>query len=326
VPHHAGAAIALGLRGRDGGLHGAPDRVELVIAGELLHDAVVVGLVDDEVAQEIEEAPLLEDPAQHHLELGHRGRRELFTLDGAPRRVALAVRGDRADARVDAVGDQQERVEHEERRQLVLVGLQLVEGRPDRGLFVGRVLQLDERERQPIDEDDHVGPARVALLLHRELVHDEPVVGAWLLEVDDAHRRVTHGAVGTQVFEAQTVDQVGVELAVAVDELRRRDARQLAEGLVERLLRQLRIEPRQRAAQPPFENDLLVARALRPRLTRRDRRPVRDRVSELREPLEAGFLDGVFVHGWVTPANARRAGQDGRSASYGIRRTRCTPC
>ena len=40
-----------------------------------------------------------------------------------------------------------------------LVGLELAPGGPDGGVLVGRVLDLDDREGQAVDEQDDIGPA-----------------------------------------------------------------------------------------------------------------------------------------------------------------------
>ncbi len=62
----------------------------------------------------------------------------------------------------------------------VLVGLQLVESRPDGGVLIGGVLELDHRQRQAIDEDDHIRAAVDVVVLvaasHRKLVDRQPVV------------------------------------------------------------------------------------------------------------------------------------------------------
>ena len=76
----------------------------------------------------------------------------------------------------DAVGDDQRLVGGEQRRDLRLVGLELVEGAPDGGVLVGGVLQLDDRERQAVDEQHDVRPALVLALDDGELVDRQPVV------------------------------------------------------------------------------------------------------------------------------------------------------
>ena len=62
-------------------------------------------------------------------------------------------------------------------RDLRLVGLQLVEGAVERGVFVAGVFQLDDAERQAVDEDHDVRPAVRLVLDHGELVDRQPVVG-----------------------------------------------------------------------------------------------------------------------------------------------------
>ena len=133
--------------------------VELVIAGHLLGGLGPFRLLeDDEVADEVEEAALLEHPLEDDLKLRHPGRRELLPRDRPPRHEPFLVRRERPEAGLDAVGDDEKLVEREERRDLGLVGLELLERRPDRRVLVRRVLQLDDGERQPVDEEDDVGP------------------------------------------------------------------------------------------------------------------------------------------------------------------------
>ena len=74
------------------------------------------------------------------------------------------------------IGDHQRLVEDEQVRDLGLVGLELVECRPDVRLLVGRVLELDHRDRQAVDEAHQVGPPGVLGALDGELVHDQKAV------------------------------------------------------------------------------------------------------------------------------------------------------
>ena len=88
-------------------------------------------------------------------------------------------------ARLDAVARHEQFVAGEQAGDLLLVGLELVESLFGRGLGVARVLQLDDGQRQTIDEHDHVGsPVRLALH-HRELIDRQPVVGFRIIEVDE---------------------------------------------------------------------------------------------------------------------------------------------
>ena len=72
---------------------------------------------------------------------------EALAGDGAPGLEPFFAGADRADARLDAVGDHKRGVAGEQSRDLRLVGLELIERGPDGGVLVGGVLQLDHGER-----------------------------------------------------------------------------------------------------------------------------------------------------------------------------------
>ncbi len=82
-----------------------------------------------------------------------------------------------------------------------------------------------------------------------------------------------------------------MKLVVRIDELRRRDARQLPERFVEPLLGDTGVERSQGLSQPAFENDLLVGRALGRRLAGSNLGPVHDAIAQLAEPLESRVFD-----------------------------------
>jgi hypothetical protein len=62
------------------------------------------------------------------------------------------------------------------------IGLELVEGVPDVSVLVDGVLQLDDRDGQPVDEDDHIGAPGLPRTLHPERVDHQPVVRAGVSE------------------------------------------------------------------------------------------------------------------------------------------------
>ena len=97
---------------------------------------------------------------------------------------------------MESVGDYLELVQGEQGREFVLVILKLLPGVPDVGVLVGGVLELDDAEGQPVQEQDDIGPSGGLVLPHGELVDGEPVVVVGVLEVDDAGRHSGHGAVG----------------------------------------------------------------------------------------------------------------------------------
>ena len=187
-----------------------------MVARDLLRqDATAEVLEDDEVAHEVEEAALLEDPFEDDLERRQAGRRVLPPADRAPGLEPLAPRAERTDPRLHPVGHDQRRVVREQGRDLRLVRLELLEGGPDRGVLVGRVLELDDRERQPVHEQHDVRAAGVLTLGHGELVDREPVVVLRRVEVDDARLRPGDRAVRPAVLDRDPVHEHPVDGAVA---------------------------------------------------------------------------------------------------------------
>ena len=60
----------------------------------------------------------------------------------------------------------------------VFVSFQLRVSLPHIGRFIRRVLQLDDRQRQAIDEDSDIGPASLLGSRDAELVNDQQIVVA----------------------------------------------------------------------------------------------------------------------------------------------------
>ena len=150
---------------------------------------------------------LLEQPRDQHLQFQHRGRGYVVALDRPPRLEPFLVGRQRADAGLQPVGDDQHLVVDEQRRDLLLVGLQLVEGVPDRGVLVAGVLQFDHAQRQAVDEHHDVGPAVVPGLDHRELVDHQPVVVVRVVVVDQPHAVARDGAVPAPVLDLDPIPQ-----------------------------------------------------------------------------------------------------------------------
>ena len=137
-----------GAGGTDGFRHGDVDGVELVIARQFFDDGIAaVVFKNDEMPDEVEETALLKYAAQQHFKLRHGGGRDGFTVNRAPRHEAFLVRADGADTRLQPVGNNQHGVVVEERRNLLLVGLELRERLPDVGVFVRRIFQLNDAQR-----------------------------------------------------------------------------------------------------------------------------------------------------------------------------------
>ena len=276
MPYHAHAPVALlaaglvagrvasqrlgsDLRGAQRFLHCHVHRVELMVARHFLRQLTAAFVFEhDEVPQEVEEAAPLEHSPQHNLQLGQASRRVASPRDRAPGLEPFAPRGERPDARLHAVGNDQRGIGGEERRNLRLISLELLIRAPDGGVLVGRILQLDHRERQAVYKHHHIRAARVLPIGHRKLVHDEPVVVVRCGEVEHSRLRAGDGAIFAPIFHGDAIDQHAVHCAVAFQERRRVGPRELAIGVLNRLSRQLGIEARERLAQAAFQHHVAV--------------------------------------------------------------------
>ena len=216
--------------------------------------------------------------------------------DRAPRLEPFLAGAQRADAGLHAVGDDQRGVGGEEGLDLRLVGLELLERRPDRRVLVGRVLELDDGQREPVDEDHHVGPARVLPVGHGELVDRQPVVVVGVVEVDHPGLRPGDGAVLAAVLHRDAVHQQPVNGAVAFQQGRGVGARELAVGVLQCLGRQFWIQLRECLSQAAFEDDVAVVRVgtFGGGFSDRDVRAVEDRVPQCLQPSEGGVFDDGF--------------------------------
>ena len=186
--------------------------------------------------------------------------------------------------------------EGEQRRDLRPVGLKLLEGRVDRGVFVGWVLQLDDAERQSVDEQHDVGPPFMVVLEDGELIDGEPVVRARFVEVQHAHLGAANPTVCVGVLHSDAGDDHAME--VAVPGLQRRPGRagQSVVGVVEGVVGYLGVEARESGSQAAVQNNLVVAGAFRGRRVGPDGWTVQDGPAERPEPVEGDSFDGRFRH------------------------------
>ena len=282
------------------------DRVKLVVPRHLLGESpAAVILEHDEVAKESKKAPLLERPLDRHLELGEEHRSQLLAGDGAPGLEPFPPGGEGAEPGLDAVRYGEHRIEGEQRGQLRLVGPELLPGTAQDRVLVRRVLELDDGERQAVDEQHDVGASLVVALDHRELVDGEPVVVRRLLEVEHPHRRSSNRAAGVAVLHRDPVHGQTVEGAVAGFQARSFGARQLAKGIIQRLVGQIRVQAGEGASHHRREDRVRIALPKRVRPGRHVR-PTDHVVAECPEPVEGGLPHDRFGEGVHPSVSARR--------------------
>jgi len=289
VPDDADAMVLLDRA--DGGLHCLVHGPVLMVRGHLLGHARAVSLEDVEVADEVEEATLLEDAVDERLELRRALVGDFSAVDGAPRHEPLPGSGQRAVARLDTVARDEQFVADEQARDGVLVGLELLEGLLRGGGHVGRVLELDHGQRQAVDKTDDVRPLGRLAFLDRELVDGEPVVGVDVVEVDEPCLVASDAAVGSRVLDVDAFDEQAVEAVVVLDEVRRVRGEDPLHRVVDRRRRQLRVDALERGAQAPREDDFGEVVPLGAQLLRLDVRTEGGHVAQLRQPGQHRLLD-----------------------------------
>lgn len=287
------------LAGAQGLVDSDVDGVELVVAGhDLTRLTAAVILEDDEVADVLEEAGGLEKAVDEGIELGDGRGDDAVAGDGLPGHEALAVGGKRADAGFETVGDDEGFVVSEKRGNLLLVGLQLVEGGPDGGVLIGGVLELDDGEGQTVKKDDEVWAAVLVVLDDGELVDDEPVVVLHAVEIEEADN-ITGDAAIERIFYGDAIDEGAVELAVSGEQGGGGEAGNLAEGVLEGGGRDGGVEAGEGGAQAGGEDDLFEGVALGLRGFGVDILTVAVGITEGGKPVDGGLFDDGFGEGQI---------------------------
>ena len=143
---------------------------------------------------------MVKHPAYEHFEFQRGLGRVALAVDRAPDLEPLLGCGERADPGADAVADHERGVVAEQGRDLGLVGLHLLVRAPDRGVGVGSVLEFDQPQGDAVDENSDVGAAAARALDNRELVHGQPVILAWGLEINEPDAVTGDGAVRARVL------------------------------------------------------------------------------------------------------------------------------
>ncbi len=140
---------------------------------------------------------------------------------------------------------------------IAVVGQVLVVGVAD---VLMDVLQLDEEERDAVDEAQDVGPAAVGVARDPQLAHDQEAVVGRLPEVEDAQPQVLCRAIRPLHGHRHAVPVVVVLLAVDLDQrLDRAGLDDEAHRLIVRVGRQAGIEFLQRGAQLAGQHRLALA-------------------------------------------------------------------
>ena len=160
----------------------------------------------------------VEDAFEQDVQFRLSFRRDLPSIGGPPGHEPLLVGCERADPGHHSVRGHQHRVGAEQRRDLRLVGLQLVVCPRQGRILPARRLQFDHPKRQPVDEDHHIRAPIGRALDHRELAGGEEIVGVRVLEIDQAQLIAANGAVLGVELDRDALDHQPVQAAVFFDQ------------------------------------------------------------------------------------------------------------
>ena len=120
----------------------------------------------------------------------------------------------------------------------------------------------------------------MAVLDHRVLVHRQPVVGVHIVEVDQPGDISADAPVLAGDLDRHALDQIPMEPAVLLDEQGGLGLLYLAQYLLQRLGRQVRVEPFECFVEARGQQHLVVADTLGRGAIRGNVRPVQHRVPE----------------------------------------------
>ena len=268
--------------------------MKLVIARHLLHRRAAAVLEHDEVSDKRQEPARLEDAFQHHLQLGYKRVGQRFAGHGAPGLEPLSAGGERADAGLDPIRNHQRFVHGEEGGQLGLIGLKLLPCRPDGGVLIGGILELDDAQGQAVDEQHHVRPAGVPVFGDGELVDGEEVVISGVIEVNGTDNVAAHPSPVFAILDLHAVHEHAVKVAVAGFQRCAFRPRQHAVGIVQRIDWQPWVELGQSVPQPPLQHHLPVVPTLGMGRAGGDVRPVGHGPAEAGEPVKGRLFDIGF--------------------------------
>ena len=179
VPEHPEPSLALlQLPQR---LQRIVDTKELMVLGERLHQTAGSLGERDEVLDEVEQSVPLAGAPQCRLQRHH----TLLALgvDLLPLGEMTPRSERRTDERVGTVGQDDERVEPEQVRDHVAVVPQVCVVRVTNVLV--RDLQLDEHQRNAVDEQHHISPPPIHVARDPKLRNRQPIVRVSVVPVDE---------------------------------------------------------------------------------------------------------------------------------------------
>ncbi len=276
--------------------------MKLVIAGDLLDWPLTRILEHDEVAKQVKEASSFEHSTRQDFKHVGSARRDFRAVDRPPLMEPLRGRCETPKPGVNAIRNDHQLVEGEEVRQLSLIGLELVEGRPDGDILLARIFQFEGCDGKAVNEEDDVETpmARLVGAYESELVDRQPVVAVRLVEINQPHGPPSDLPVLTNL-DRHAVDEMAVEAPVVEQGRGGVRAAKDADSLVDGGRAQGRIDPLQCRPKTPDQKNLAEVGTLGRLGIWRDLTALHGVITQVAQPRQEGFLEDCFptqvVHG-----------------------------
>ena len=143
----------------------------------------------------VEQGPFVHHAVDKHLEFAYEMRSYILAILAFPRRETAEACRKRACPRFKSIGNDNQCIVGEERRNLLLIGFNLAVCTLYSGILICCVLQLEDDQGQTVNEQQYIGTAVVPVLDDSKLVYNCKFVVVWVVEVDEPHAFATLHAV-----------------------------------------------------------------------------------------------------------------------------------
>ena len=282
---------------------GSAHRVVLVVARHLLDQSAIV-FEEYEVAQVIQQGGWVQYTAHQGLQFFELAQRvQVHAVDGAPLQKALGVGRQAAQAGIRPVRDDQQLVGLEHVGDLLFVGLNLVVGLPDVGVLVSRVLQLDEGQRQAVDEQDDVWATSMVRAFDGELVDGPELVARRFSPIDQAYEVADRFAV-LLVLHRHAPHQQLVESAVGRQQGWNAKVQYPLQGVFTGTGGNVGVQALDGFAQAKRQHHLAIVGTLGVGAIVGDVVAGVDRIAQLGEPAQGFLFELVFGHRLIVPVRS----------------------
>ena len=282
----------------------------LMILGEDFDHLAMRVVEEYEIFDNIQKSRRLTDTTDHRFEIRLHG----LVLAGyfLPLCKVLESARDRAYLALDTIADDDTRIVPKNLRYRVTIVAEIVVVRIVDAL--GRDLELDEEERDAIDEADDIRSSFVEVAEYGHLRHDQEVIIRRGVPVDDPHRPHIGSAIIIRDGDLHAIAEQGVDFTIRIDEAAGGAIRSdRVDRTVESVCRQVGIEADECGAETVGEDDIGGIPSSEPTLSLLAHRTDMSIIS----PYPTKYIDRRLLHEGVL---RKKSGHKGYEKGYNLYR------